>query len=90
MPQECLPFGPHDCQPDGITHALDEQAVIVISVTESGKSAYIHMLATVPVALEKNHVPSKRVVSRDPVLVVCPPTGLEDDLIDIPNLYYYQ
>jgi hypothetical protein len=62
-----LPFGPHDYQLDGITHALDGQdvTVIAISATGSGKSAYIYMLATVLVALGKDPslVPSKRKIS---------------------------
>ncbi|KIK06881.1 hypothetical protein K443DRAFT_69566, partial [Laccaria amethystina LaAM-08-1] len=60
---------------------LDGQDVIAISATGSGKSAYIYMLATVLVALGKDPslVPSKRVFSRDPVLVVCPTTALEED-----------
>ena len=82
--QEKLPFGPHDYQLDGITHALDGQDVITISATGSGKSAYIYMLATVLVALGKNPslVPSNKRFSKDPVLVVvCPTTALEDDLV---------
>jgi ATP-dependent helicase YprA (DUF1998 family) len=84
--QERLPFGPHDYQLDGITHALqlDGQDVIAISATGSGKSAYIYMLATVLVALGKDPslVPSKKRFSRDPVLVVvCPTTALEEDLV---------
>jgi superfamily II DNA/RNA helicase len=82
--QEKPPFRPHDYQLDGITHALDRQDVITISATGSGKSAYIYMLATVLVALGKDPslVLSKRVFSRDPVLVVvCPTTALEEDLV---------
>ena len=82
--QEKLPFGPHDYQLDGITHALDGQDVIAISATGSGKSAYIYMLATVLVALGKDPSlsPSKREFSRDPLLVVvCPTTALEEDLV---------
>ena len=37
-----LPFGPHDYQLEGITHALDGQDVIAVSATGSGKSAYIY------------------------------------------------
>ena len=82
--QERLPFGPHDYQLDGITHALDGQDVIAISATGSGKSAYIYMLATVLVALGRDPslVPSNRRFSKDPVLVVvCPTTALEEDLV---------
>ena len=54
--QEKLLFGPHDYQLDGIrvTHASDGQDVIAILATESGKSAYIYMLATVLPALAEN------------------------------------
>ena len=54
--QEKLLFGPHDYQLDGIrvTHASEGQDVIAILATESGKSAYIYMLATVLLALAKN------------------------------------
>ena len=82
--QEKLPFGPHDYQLDGITHALDGQDVIAISATGSGKSAYIYMLATVLLALAENPslVPSNKRFLKDPLLVVvCPTTALEDDLV---------
>ena len=83
--QERLPFGPHDYQLDGITHALDGQDVIAISATGSGKSAYIYMLATVLVALGKDPSlvsESKKRFSKDPVLVVvCPTTALKEDLV---------
>ena len=54
--QERLPFGPHDYQLEGITHALDGQDIIAISATGSGKSAYtsIYMFATVLVALGRD------------------------------------
>jgi ATP-dependent helicase YprA (DUF1998 family) len=82
--QEKLPFGPHNYQLDGITHALDGQDVIAISATGSGKSAYIYMLTTVLLALGKDPslVPSKKRFSKDPVLVVvCSTTALEDNLV---------
>ena len=51
---DALPFGPHDFQLDGITHALDGQDVVAVSATGSGKSAYIYMLAVLLLTLANN------------------------------------
>ena len=51
---DALPFGPHDYQLDGITHALDGQDVVAVSATGSGKPAYIYMLAVLLLALANN------------------------------------
>ena len=81
---DALPFGPHDYQLDGITHALDGQDVVAVSATGSGKSAYIYMLVVILLALAKNPslAPIKKKFPADPaVVVVCPTTALEDDLV---------
>ena len=51
---DALPFGPHDYQLDGITHALDGQDVVAVSATGSGKPAYIYMLAVLLLTLANN------------------------------------
>ena len=71
---------------DGITHALDRQDVAALSVTGSGKLAYIHMLVVVLLALAKNPsmAPVKKKLPADPAaVVVCPTTTLEDDLVRV-------
>jgi len=79
-----LPFGPHDYQLEGITRALNGQDVVAVSATGSGKSAYIYMLAIVLRELAKpsSLYPTERKFHTDPaVVVVCPTTALEDDLV---------
>jgi len=79
-----LPFGPHDYQLDGITQALDGQDVVAVSATGSGKSAYIYMLAIILLELANDPLlsPIKKKFPSDPaVVVVCPTTALEDDLV---------
>jgi superfamily II DNA/RNA helicase len=71
---------------DGITHALDGQDAVAVSATGSGKSAYIYMLAVILLALANNSslalAPVKKKFPADPaVVVVCPTTALEDDLV---------
>ena len=81
-----LPFGPHDYQLEGITHALDGQDVVAVSATGSGKSAYIYMLAIVLLELGKKPMlsPIKKRFPEDPaIVVVCPTTALEDDLVNV-------
>ena len=85
-----LPFGPHDYQLEGITKALDGQDVVAVSATGSGKSAYIYMLAIILLELAKDPSlsPSKKKFPSDPaVVVVCPTTALEDDLVRSLEIY---
>jgi len=85
-----LPFGPHDYQLEEITQALDGQDVVAVSATGSGKSAYIYMLAILLLELAKDPSlsPMKKKIPADPaVVVVCPTTALEDDLVRIVFIY---
>ena len=68
---DALPFGPHDYQLDGITHALDGQDVVAVSATGSGKSAYIYMLVIILLAMAKNPsiAPIKKKFPADPAVV---------------------
>ena len=81
-----LPFGPHDYQLEGITKALDGQDVVAVSATGSGKSAYIYMLAVVLLEFAKKPSlsPDKKNFPQNPaIVVVCPTTALEDDLVRV-------
>ena len=76
------PSGPHDHRRGGITQALNGQDVIAVdSVTGSGKSAYIYMLALNGQTIHCYHPPKKVSFRYSPSHTgcgVCPTTALED------------
>ncbi|KAF8967909.1 hypothetical protein BDZ97DRAFT_1801925 [Flammula alnicola] len=82
---EKLPFGPHDYELDVLTRILDKENVIAASATGSGKSAYIYMVMIIILAISENPslCPFAKFPNDPAMVVVCPTTALEEDLINL-------